>query len=111
MARWSAAAGLTVKVLLTALVKPLALAVNCLLVPAESISRLVKVATALPAVVPMSKLVVPTRGPVPVVKVRVTILLAGRPGVETLPNWSRARTPGCVARVGPVGGEAGGVGN
>src|SRR2546425_5978537 len=111
MVRWSAAAGLTVKVLLTALVKPLALAVNCLLVPAESISRLVKVATALPAVVPMSKLVVPTRGPVPVVKVRVTILLAGRPVVETLPNWSRARTTGCVASIAPAVDEPGCVVN
>src|SRR5437667_4858444 len=107
MARWSAAAGLTVKVLLTALVKPLALAVNCLLVPAESISRLVNVATALPAAVPMSRLAVPRRGPVPVIRVRVTILLAGRPVVELLPNWSRARTTGCVGSSAPAVAEPG----
>jgi len=59
-----------VKAVLTALVKPVAVAVNCLLVPAESISRLVKLATALPAAVPMSRLVVPSRGPVPVVRVK-----------------------------------------
>ena len=97
----------TVKVLLTPLLKPLALAVNCLLVPAESISRFVNVATALPAAVPMSRLVVPRRGPVPVVRVRVTILLAGRPVVETLPNWSRARTTGCVPRSAPAVAEPG----
>ena len=102
-----AAAGLIVKAVLTALVKPLAVAVNCLLVPAESISRLVKVATALPAAVPMSRLVVASSGPVPVVRVRVTILLAGRPVVETLPNWSRARTTGCVASNAPAVADPG----
>src|SRR5439155_17775526 len=96
-----------VKAVLTALVKPLALAVNCLLVPAESISRLVNVATALPAAVPISRLAVPRRGPVPVVRVRVTILLAGRPVVELLPNWSRARTTGCVPRSAPAVAEPG----
>src|SRR5439155_21596292 len=107
MARWSAAAGLTVKVVLTALVKPLAVAVNCLLVPAESISRLVNVATALPAAVPMSRLVVPSSGPVPVVRDRVTILLAGRPVVEVLLNWYRARTTGCVPRSAPAVADPG----
>src|SRR2546425_9609355 len=37
--------GLTLKTLLSALVDPLALAVNCLLVPAESISKAVKLTT------------------------------------------------------------------
>ena len=46
--------GLTIKVLLTVLVDPLALAVNCLLVPAESISKSVKLTMPLPAAVPMS---------------------------------------------------------
>ena len=86
MVRWSAVAEPIVKTVLRALVKPLALAVNCLLVPAESISRLVNVATALPAAVPMSRLVVPSRDPVPVVRASVTILLDGSPVVELLPN-------------------------
>ena len=91
-----------VKTLLTALVKPVALAVNCLLFPAESISRSVKVATELPAAVPMSKFVVPNRGPVPVVSVSVTILLAARPLVELFPNWSRVRRTGCEPRSAPA---------
>src|SRR6266567_2307194 len=89
-----AAPGLTLNKLLSALVKPLAAALNCLLVPAESISKSVQLTTPLPAPVPMSRLVVPKRGPVPLVTVKVTIWLGGSPLVESLPNWSRLRTTG-----------------
>ena len=61
-----------------------------------------KVATELPAAVPMSKFVVPNRGPVPVVSVSVTILLAARPLVELFPNWSRVRRTGCEPRSAPA---------
>src|SRR5882724_8916553 len=91
-----------VKTPLRALVKAVALAVNCLLFPAESISRSVNVARPLPAAVPMSKLDDPNIGPVPAVSVRVTILLAASPVVERLPNWSRARRTGWVARSAPA---------
>ena len=89
-----AAAGLTLKKLLRPLVKPLAVALNCLLVPAESISKSLQLTTPLPAPVPMSRLVVPKRRPVPLARVKVTVWLAGRPLVESLPNWSRLRTTG-----------------
>ncbi len=65
--------GLTLKKLLRPLVKPLAAALNCLLVPAESISKSLQLTTPLPAPVPMSRLVVPKRGPVPLVSVKVTV--------------------------------------
>src|SRR5688572_7860372 len=97
-----AAAALTVNTLLRPLVNPLALAVNCLLLPVESISRLVKVATPLPAAVPRSRLVVPSNGPVPALSVKVTILLAVNPDVETFPNWSLERTTGWVASNAPA---------
>src|SRR5439155_401072 len=51
-----AAPGPTLKKLLSPLVKPLAAALNCLLVPAESISKSVQLTTPLPAPVPMSRL-------------------------------------------------------
>src|SRR5262245_2992515 len=50
----AAAAAFTVNELLIPSLRPLALAVNCLLLPAESISRLLKAAVPLPAPVPMS---------------------------------------------------------
>ena len=89
-----AAAGEMLNELLMPLVKPLALAVSCLVVCATSISRSVKVATPLPAAVPRSTLVVPSNAPVPELRVMLTTLLAGKPLVESLPNWSRVRTTG-----------------
>ena len=59
MTRTVAAAGFTVKLLLAMLLRPLAMAVNCLLLPAESILKLEKVAVPFPAPVPMSILAVP----------------------------------------------------
>ena len=59
----------------------------------------------------MSRLVVPSRGPVPVLKVSVRILLEGRPLVELLPNWSRARTTGWVVSAAPAVPEPGWVVN
>ena len=106
-----AAAALTVNTLLTPLVNPLALAVNCLFVPTESISRLVKVATPLPAAVPKSRLVVPSNGPVPAVSVKVTILLAVKPEAERFPNWSLVRRTGWVASKAPAIPEPGCVVN
>jgi len=91
-----------VNTLLIALLKPLALAVNCLFVPAESISKLLNVIKPLPAFVPISCVVVPSSGPVPPVSVTVTLLLAARPMVELFPNWSRVRTTGWVASTKPL---------
>src|SRR6266567_4724916 len=102
-----AAPALTVNTLLRALVNPLALAVSCLLVPAESISKLVNVATPLPAANPRSRLVEPSSGPVPAESAKVTILLAGRPLVELLPNWSRLLTIGWTPKTLPAVAEAG----
>ena len=78
----------TVNTLLTALLRPLALAVNCLLVPAASIRRSLKLAVPLPAPVPMSMLVVPWSGPVPPVRLTVRVRLPGRPTVDKLPKAS-----------------------
>src|SRR5260370_4863961 len=103
MVNFVAAPALTVNTLLRALVNPLALAVSCLLVPAESISKLVNVATPLPAANPRSRLVVPSSGPVPAESAKVTILLAGRPVGELLPNWSRLRTIGLTPETQPAG--------
>src|SRR6266567_1343074 len=106
-----AAAGATLKKLLSALVNPLAVALNCLLVPAESISKSVQLTTPLPAPVPMSRFVVPKSGPVPLVSVNVTVRLAGKPFVESLPNWSRLRTSGWVPNAAPAVAEPGWVVN
>src|SRR5437867_4156025 len=84
----AAGAELTLNMLLSALVIPLALAVSCLFVPAESICRSVNVATPFPALVPRSRVVVPFNGPVPELKVSVTATLPGRATVELFPNWS-----------------------
>ena len=51
--------GLTPKLALTAFVMPLAVAVSCLPVPRASIWRSVKVAVPLPALVPISRMVLP----------------------------------------------------
>src|SRR6266566_3338398 len=104
-----AAAGLTLKKLLRPLVKPLAVALNCLLVPAESISKSLQLTTPLPAPVPMSRLVVPKSGPAPLARVKVTVRLAGKPLMESLPNWSRLLTTGCVPNAAPAVAEPGWV--
>ena len=88
---WSAL--VTLNTLLTALLKPLALAVNCLLVPAEPTCKLVKLTRPLPALVPMS-MIPPRKGPEPLVSVSVTLLLEPRPTAESFPNWSRVRRMG-----------------
>ena len=75
-------------VLLTAELRPLALAVNCLPVPAASISRLLNAAVPLPAAVPISAVVVPCKGPLPPLKAIATLRLAGRPEAERFPNAS-----------------------
>src|SRR6266567_4165418 len=106
-----AAAGLTLKKLLRPLVKPLVVALNCLLVPAESISKSLQLTSPLPAPVPMSRLVVPKRKPVPLARVKVTVRLAGKPLVESLPNWSRLRTTGWVPNGAPAVAEPGWVVN
>ena len=82
----AATAGLTVNTLLTAFVSPVALAVNLLLVPARSIRKFVNAAVPLPAAVPKSDVVVPCKGPAPLVSVRLTFKLAGRPEIELFPN-------------------------
>ena len=92
----------TVKVLLAALVRPLALAVNCLFVPAESTRKSLKLTMPLPAVVPMSSVVVPSSGPVPALSVTVAGWLPARPTVELLPNWSLLRRTGWVTSIEPT---------
>ena len=57
--RAEAVAGFTVKLLLAMLLRPLALAVNCLLLPAASIRKLLNVAVPFPLPVPISTLAVP----------------------------------------------------
>ena len=76
------------KVLLTAFARPLAVAVNCLFVPAVEHSRLEKATKPFPAAVPMSKVEEPSNEPEPEVKARLTLRLAGNPIVEGLPNAS-----------------------
>ena len=73
--------------LLTPLVKPLALAVSCLL-PTESMRRFVNETVPLPALVPMSRLVVPSIEPDPLDRLALTFRLAGKPTVESLPKVS-----------------------
>src|SRR5438876_5084814 len=45
----------------------------------------------------------------PLVSVKVTVRLAGRPLVESLPNWSRLRTTGWTPKTLPAVAEAGWV--
>src|ERR1043166_1401840 len=94
--------GVTVKVLLAPLLKPLALAVSCLFVPAESISKFVNATVPLPAAVPISKVARPCKGPTPEVSATLTLRLAGRPRVELFPNGSCDFTTGCVAKAEPA---------
>ena len=93
--------------LLSALVKPPALAVNCLVARLASISKFEKAATPFPAAVPISRFVLPSNGPLPDVKVTVSTLFGGRPTVESLPNWSRARTTGWIPKGAPAMAELG----
>src|SRR5882724_10818636 len=97
----AAGAALTVKVLLTALVRPVALAVSCLL-PAVSISRVLKDARPFPAAKPMSAVVAPCNDPPPLLRLKVRVRLAGKPFVELFPKLSRLLTTGCVAKVAPA---------
>src|SRR5437762_10170913 len=86
IARAAAGAVLTVNAVLTSLLKPEALAVSCLPVPAVSIRKSEKAAEPLPPALPMFKADVPCNGPDPLVRLRFTLRLAGRPTAELLPN-------------------------
>src|SRR5439155_27269925 len=88
-------AALMVKLLLTALTRPVADATSCLFVPAALTWRLVNVTVPLPALVPTSSAVVPASDPGPLVKAKDTVLLAPRPTAELFPNWSWLRRAGC----------------
>ena len=101
MVSLAAAAGLTLKTLLTVEPRPAALAVNCLF-PAASISRLLKPARPFPAAVPMSSVVVPWSGPVPEARPMVTFRLAGNPKLELFPNASWLRRTGWVPNGAPA---------
>src|SRR6266436_3769794 len=102
MARLVAVEGFTVKMLLTPLLRPLALAVSCLLVPARSIRKPVNETVPLPAPVPMSNDVVPCMGPVPLLRLNVTFRLPGNPAVELLPKGSWVLITGCVPKAEPA---------
>src|SRR2546425_4387635 len=93
---------LTVKTPLTALTKPLALAVSWSLVPAASSRRLVKLAVPLPAAVPMSRLVAPCKAPAPLVRLTFTFRLAGKPTAELFPKASWLLTTGWVPKTDPA---------
>src|ERR1051326_3996852 len=72
MARLAAGPAVTLNEALAPLVKPEALALSCLPLPAASISRSLNAAVPLPAAVPISAEVVPSNGPVPPVRPRFT---------------------------------------
>src|SRR5256885_17245332 len=101
MTNEAAAAGFTMKKLETPLLRPLALAVTCLLVPAASIRKSVKETVPLPAPEPTSNDAVPCMGPAPLLRLNVTFRLAGKPAVELLPNGSWVLTTGCVPKAEP----------
>src|SRR5204863_2708812 len=94
IAKLAAGPTLTVKAALTALGRPEPLAVSTLPEPTESMRKLVNRAVPLPAAVPMSKVLVPWSGPVPLLRLTVTGILAGKPAAVLLPNWSSVRTIG-----------------
>jgi hypothetical protein len=83
----------TTKLLLTPLLKPLLLAVSCLL-PVTSILKFVNEATPLAALVPISIEVVPCNGPVPLLNVIVTVRFDDKPTIELFPYWSWDLTTG-----------------
>ena len=87
---------------LVALLNPLALALNCLYVPAASISKSVKVTVPFPADVPMSRLVVPWSGPDPAASDKPTDKLLGNPTVELFPKASWLLTTGWVPNIDPA---------
>ena len=97
----ASAAGLTVNVLLVPLLKPLALAVSCLL-PVTSICKSLKATMPFPAAVPRSWVVVPCSRPVPEVRDKVTAKVEGRPTVEKLPKASCDCMTGCVPKIEPA---------
>src|ERR1043166_1750231 len=101
MLKLAAAAAFTAKVPLVALLKPAALAVNCLL-PLLSISRLVNEAVPLLPAVPISMDVVPCSGPVPLVKATVRGRLEGKAELELLPNASTLLTTGWISKAPPA---------
>jgi len=100
--RLPGAPGFTVKKTLVALLNPLALAVSCLLVPTESMRRSVKATEPFPAAVPMSRVVVPWRVPVPLVRATVTLRFEGKPVAELFPNASRDLSEGCAPNDPPA---------
>ena len=79
--------------------------------PAVSISRLLKAAVPLPALEPMSRVVVPCNGPVPEVSDKVRDEVEGKPAVELFPNASWLLTTGCVPKAEPAVALAGCVTN
>src|SRR5688572_17399862 len=100
-------AELTAKVALSALVRPLLVAVSCLPVPAASIWRLVKATVPLPAPVPISSILVPDKVPLPEVRLTVTNLLAGNPALEKLPKRSWVLSTGWMPKGTPALAEPG----
>src|SRR6185369_5251061 len=102
-------AELTAKVALTALVRPLLVAVSCLPLPAVSIWRSVKATVPLPAAEPISSVLVPDNVPLPEVSVTVTSLLAGNPAEEKLPNRSWVLSTGWMPKGTPALAEPGWV--
>src|SRR5688572_25304956 len=87
---------------LRASANPAADAVICLPTPAALHCRPVKDAVPLPAAEPISWLVVPSKEPLPPVKVRTTLKLAGNPAADVLPYASCAMTTGCVPKGEPL---------
>src|ERR1044071_399605 len=106
---WLNAPALTPKLALTPLLIPLALAVSCLFAPTASISRSVNATTPLPALAPISRVVLPESGPLPALSVTATFKFAGRPTVELFPYWSWLATTGCMPKGNPVLAEPGWV--
>jgi hypothetical protein len=91
----------TLKTLLVALLKPLALAVNCLFVPAESMRKSVKATIPLPAPMPMFIVVVPSNGPVPELSARVTFWVLAQAEGGIIAELIAVRITGCVASTEP----------
>src|SRR5205823_10023909 len=92
----------TEKVALRPPVKPDAVALNCLLVPAVVHCTLVQTATPLAAAVPMSKAVNPTRDPEPELSMTETGKFPGKPVVERFANASHDLMTGWVAKIEPT---------
>src|SRR5205823_1972828 len=73
--------------------------------------KLLNATAPLPTLVPMSKVVAFCNGPVPLVRFKFTFRLAASPMVESLPNWSRVFTTGCVSNGEPAVAPPGCVAN